>query len=271
MMTMTRRVLPLSLLLLALPAASQVPEPAAVPSPAVTPEAIAELPRVGEEFTYAVDYTGVVGAYIKVKVGEGPADHPGSRVLTAYLATTPLIQQIWRIRDKLMALYVPHQGRTVATRLWEEENGQRMFREEKFSADKIAVVEKRPDKHRTFDVKAEPPLLDAFSALFELRRRPLQPDTVEKARIYLNRKIFDCDARVSTETLIYEGEPVETLRVDPVLTHKGKPVEGVGFTFWLSNDAERVPLKIEADVRYGKLSGTLVPPEAGAEGPATEG
>lgn len=223
-----------------------------------------ELPRIGEEFTYAVDYSGVVGAYIKVKVGEGPKNQPGSRVLTAYLATTPLVQQIWRIRDKLMSLYVPDQGRTVATRLWEDENGKRMFREEKYHDGGVQVVEKRPDQERAFDVQSQPPLLDGFSALFELRRRPLQPDTVEPARIYLNRKIYDCAAAVRRDTITYQGQDVPVLRVDPVLTYQGKAVNDVSFSFWLSDDDKRVPLKIEADVRYGKLAGTLLPPKESA-------
>jgi len=237
-----------------------------------------DLPAVGEEFTYAVDYTGVVGAYIKVKVGEGPPAQPGSRVLTAYVASTPLIQNIWRIRDKIMTLYLPHEGRTAATRLWEDENGKRMFREEKFNPRKIKVVEKRADNSRDFEIKTEEPLLDGFTALFELRRRPLVDGTVEPARIYLNRKIYDCQAQVTRETITYRGEELRAIRVDPVLTHKGKSVENVGFTFWLSDDHARVPVRIEADVRYGKLAGTLLPADKGqAEGaeppdaaPATE-
>jgi len=219
-----------------------------------------DLPAVGEEFTYAVDYTGVIGAYIKVKVGEGPANMPGSRVLTAYLATTPLIQNVWRIRDKVMTLYQPDKGRTVATRVWEDENGERMFREEKFTSQQVKVVEKRSAGERAFEVKAEQPLLDGFSAIFELRRRPLVDGTVEPARIYLNRKVYDCQARVSREVVEYRGEQVAAIRVDPVLTYKGESVKDVGFTFWLSDDEARIPMLLEADVRYGKLSGKLLPP-----------
>lgn len=220
------------------------------------------LPMVGEEFTYAVDFTGVVGAYIKVKVGAGPDHQPDSRVLTAYLATTPLIKEVWLIRDKMMALYDPSQGRTLATRLWEEENGRRMFREERFVDSGVEVVEKRNAGHKDFVVDSKQPLLDAFSALFELRRRPLLNGSVETARIYLNRKVYDCNAKVSHETLRYQGEDVAAIRVEPELSHGGKQISGVGFTFWLSADSKRVPLRLEADISYGKVAGTLLPANA---------
>jgi hypothetical protein len=265
-----RRVL---LLLAATALCAGATEPPAPTPPASQADADGgwrELPRVGEEFTYAVDYSGVVGAYIKVKVGEGPKDQPGSRVLTAYLATTPLIQQLWRIRDKLMALYHPEQGRTLATRLWEDENGKRMFREERFHDGGVKVVEKRPEQERAFDVASQPPLLDGFSALFELRRRPLVPDSIEPARIYLNRKVYDCQAAVTRDTLRYQDQDVAVLRVVPVLSHQGKPIDDVRFSFWLSDDAQRVPLRIEADVRYGKLAGTLLPASDGAANLAGE-
>ncbi len=244
-------------------AAPATEQSAAQPELTVAPRAqaaeLARLPQVGEEFTYAVDFTGVVGAYIKVKVGEGPAHQPGSRVLTAYVATTPLIKEVWRIRDKLMALYDPQQGRSLATRLWEDENGRRMFREEHFDADQVRVIERRSDGQKDFLVQSKQPVLDAFSALFELRRRPLADNSVETARIYLNRKVYDCQAQVRYEKLDYQGEQVAAIRVDPLLSFQGQPVKGVGFTFWLSDDARRLPLRIEADVNYGKLAGTLLP------------
>ena len=229
------------------------------PGANLSPEDLARLPQIGEEFTYAVDFTGVVGAYIKVKVGEGPAHQPGSRVLTAYIATTPLIKEVWRIRDKVMALYDPLQGRSLATRLWEDENGKRMFREEHFEENAVRVVEKHSDGQKDSTVASTQPVLDAFSALFELRRRPLLDDSVETAKIYLNRKIYDCQAKVKYEKLSYQGEEVATIRVDPELRLQGKVVKGVGFSFWLSDDARRIPLRIVADINYGKLAGTLLP------------
>lgn len=265
MMVPMRRALLLLLVAALCAGATEPAAPSSDPAPPAAEASFHELPRVGEEFTYAIDYSGVVGAYIKVKVGEGPKDQPGSRVLTAYLATTPLIQQLWRIRDKLMALYHPAQGRTLATRLWEEENGKRMFREERFHDGGVKVVEKRPEQERAFDVASQPPLLDGFSALFELRRRPLVPDSVEPARIYLNRKVYDCQAAVTRSTLRYQDQEVPVLRVDPVLSHDGKPIDDVRFSFWLSDDDKRVPLRIEADVRYGKLAGTLLPASEGAK------
>lgn len=218
-----------------------------------------DLPPVGEELTYAVDFAGVVGAYLKLAVGAGPANQPGSRVLTAYVASTPMIQQVWRIRDKIMALYLPDEGRTAATRLWEDENGRRLFREESYEATRVAVSERRAEGDRTFEVAADQPLLDVFSTLFEMRRRPLAEGSVEKARVYISRKIYDVDAVITREQLPYRGSDVPTIKVAPVLRHKGKLVSDVRFCFWLSDDEQRKPLRIEADIKYGKLAGTLLP------------
>jgi len=230
------------------------------------------IPVVGEELTYAVDFAGVVGAYLKLKVGEGPANQPGSRVLTAYVASTPMVQQVWRIRDKIMALYLPDEGRTAATRVWEDENGRRLFREESYEATRVNVNERRSDSNRQFEVAAEQPLLDIFSTLFELRRRPLVEGTNEKARVYISRKVYDVDAVITRELLQYRGSEVAAIKVAPVLRHKGKPVSDVRFCVWLSDDEQRKPLRIEADVSYGKLAGTLLPAnEISAVGPTPTG
>jgi hypothetical protein len=231
-----------------------------------------DIPVVGEELTYAVDFAGVVGAYLKLAVGAGPASQPGSRVLTAYVASTPMIQQVWRIRDKVMALYVPSEGRTAATRVWEDENGRRLFREESYEATRVAVSERRAEGDRTFEVPADQPLLDIFSTLFELRRRPLAEGSVEKARVYISRKVYDVDAVITRELLPYRGNDVPAIKVTPALHHKGKLVKDVRFCFWLSDDEQRKPLRIEADVSYGKLAGTLLPAnEITAVGPTPTG
>ncbi|MBN2359535.1 MAG: DUF3108 domain-containing protein [Deltaproteobacteria bacterium] len=231
-----------------------------------------ELPAVGEELTYAVDFAGVVGAYLKLKVGEGPAAQPGSRVLTAYIASTPMVQQVWRIRDKIMALYLPGEGRTAATRLWEDENGRRLFREETYEANRVSVSERRAEGSRTFEVAAEQPVLDVFSTLFELRRRPLVEGSVEKARVYISRKVYEVDAKITREPLEYRGSEVPAIKVAPALKHKGKTVSDVRFCLWFSDDEQRKPLRIEADISYGKLAGTLLPAnEITAAAPATPG
>ena len=243
-----------------------------VAQPAATATARTEIPVVGEELTYAVDFAGVVGAYLKLKVGEGPANQPGSRVLTAYIASTPMIQQVWRIRDKIMALYLPGEGRTAGTRLWEDENGRRLFREETYQANRVSVSERRAEGNREFEVAAEQPLLDVFSTLFELRRRPLVEGSVEKARVYISRKVYEVDAVITREPLQYRGSEVPTIKVAPALRHKGKPVSDVRFCFWLSDDEQRKPLRIEADISYGKLAGTLLPAnEIAAAAPAATG
>ena len=98
---------------------------------------------------------------------------------------------------------------------------------------------------------------DALSALYVLRSIPMKPG--EK----FNMPVTDAGDIYKVQMQVGTVEPVKTglgtvngLKIVPVVTMtKGTPPRGLAL--WLSDDARRLPLKIEAQLPVGKFTVTL--------------
>jgi hypothetical protein len=98
---------------------------------------------------------------------------------------------------------------------------------------------------------------DALSALFVLRSIPM------KAGEKFNMPVTDAGDIYKVQMQVGAVEPVKTglgsvngLKIVPVVTStKGTPPRGLAI--WLSDDARRLPLKIEAQLPVGKFTVTL--------------
>lgn len=98
---------------------------------------------------------------------------------------------------------------------------------------------------------------DALSALYVLRSIPMKPG--EK----FNMPVTDAGDIYKVQMQVGSVEPVQTgigtvrgLKIVPVVTMaKGTPPRGLAL--WLSDDARRLPLKIEAQLAVGKFTVTL--------------
>jgi len=98
---------------------------------------------------------------------------------------------------------------------------------------------------------------DALSALYVLRSIPM------KAGEKFNMPVTDAGDVYKVQMQVGAVEPIKTglgaingLKIVPVVaTSKGAPPRG--FARWLSDDARRLPLKIEAQLPVGKFTITL--------------
>ena len=98
---------------------------------------------------------------------------------------------------------------------------------------------------------------DALSALFVLRSIPM------KAGDKFNMPVVDAGNIYKVQMQVGAVEPIKTglgtingLKIVPVVTStKGTPPRGLAI--WLSDDARRLPLKIEAQLAVGKFTVTL--------------
>ena len=61
-----------------------------------------------------------------------------------------------------MALVKKNGFRTLMTRLWEDENGKKQYREEKYKRDNIKIHETVKNKTKTFSVKTPGSAVDGL-------------------------------------------------------------------------------------------------------------
>ena len=98
---------------------------------------------------------------------------------------------------------------------------------------------------------------DALSALFVLRSIPMKPGEKFNMPVTDAGDIYKVQMQVGTVEPVTTGlGAVNGLKVVPVVTAaKGTPPRGIAL--WLSDDARRLPLKIEAQLPVGKFTVTL--------------
>ena len=214
----------------------------------------------GEALSYTIQYYGIPGGTADIQINSGPSHLEDTLVFRADIKTNFAISAFWRIEDTFMTLVKKTGFRTIMTRLWEDENGKKQYREEKYRRDLIKVEETNRDKTNKFSVKTSGSTVDGLSALWLLRSKPLQVGDQEEFKIFANRKIFDAKAKVEKiDSVKVDGKRIEAIRVNPVLHHEGEPVKDTNVTVWYTNDQNRIPVKIESQNKYGKLKFVLNP------------
>ena len=224
----------------------------------LAPEPNASTLKPGEALSYTIQYYGIPGGTADIKIDPGPSHLDNTLVFRADIKTNFAISAFWRIEDTFMTLVKKDGFRTLMTRLWEDENGKKQYREEKYRRDKINIQETVKNKTKTFSVQTSGNAVDGLSALWLLRSKPLQMGDVERFNLFANRKVFDVQAKVlKIESLKIHGQKVETIKVHPVLHNKGEKVQDTQVTVWYTNDHQRTPVQIQAKNKYGHLNFVL--------------
>jgi hypothetical protein len=215
----------------------------------------AETAPPGELFRYSVGWRGFTGAYASLSV-ESPS--PDVQRITADIENTAILRFIFRIRDRFQVLRSAQDGRTLKTFLWQNENGNRRYREETFLDDRVVSTEKHAAGERTQKVDVVRRPLDPLSALFWLRSQPLEVGHQPMTQVFANNRVFEARMHVrEKEPVRAVGRTFDALRVTATFHREGREVDGVRGTFWISADPRRLPLKVQADTTYGPVSGTL--------------
>src|SRR5256885_4590981 len=105
---------------------------------------------------------------------------------------------------------------------------------------------------KEFDRRVEPQALDALSAIYALRAAPLRPGlrvtwpVVENGATYTVRLETSAPEQVRT--------PIGTMpawKVTPTATDENHQPAGRNMAIWISTDARRLPLKLQAELPVG--------------------
>lgn len=171
---------------------------------------------------------------------------------------TPLLSKLYTLyykADTLLDAYslLPQRGS-----LYVEEGKRHRMKTTTFNQPaKTAKYEVQTATHVEKDLSLPAFTQDALSALYVLRSIPM------KAGEKFNMPVTDAGDIYKVQMQVGSVEPIKTglgtingLKIVPVVTiTKGTPPRGLAL--WLSDDARRLPLKIEAQLAVGKFTVTL--------------
>jgi hypothetical protein len=119
-----------------------------------------------------------------------------------------------------------------------------------------------PDRgHQVYSVP--PNIHDVLSAFFYARakydHRQLAVGDHISLRNFLDRKTFDLEAELlKRETIKIEGQRFEALKFDLLIEEAGLITDGSKIQFWISDDANKVPLRIASELMIGSLKCDLI-------------
>ena len=110
------------------------------------------------------------------------------------------------------------------------------------------------------DVVVLPGTLDPLGALYALREADWERTPEFRAPAYDGQNMYEMIARREAprdEVTVAAGK-FSASRLAVHLTQHGKEVSGVSFEIWLSNDAARIPVAIQAQLPFGNARAELV-------------
>lgn len=217
--------------------------------------------QVGESLTYDVAWSGYVTAgtaTVSVKARKPMGSGAAAYDLVAEGRPIGLIDRLYHAYYKAESLLDTRTLQPAIATFYSDEQGQTALRTTRFTGP--SSIEFQPTAGAPRVTRAVPALSqDSLSAIFVLRTRPLTPGQSFTMPVVDGDDIYQAHWRVAGPEAV--GTPAGTFqawRLTPSLTDvAGRPVANQTITLWLSDNAKRLPLKLQAGLPVGTFTLTL--------------
>jgi hypothetical protein len=123
----------------------------------------------------------------------------------------------------------------------------------------VDVSKTPPRLLRDSDIEGIPPCVkDLFSALYSLRRNKLNAESVTRVVVGDNQHVKEVEVKVEKRMQVSTpAGTFDTWQVNTISLIGGLFKGGGQFRMWLSDDARGLPVRFEAKVNLGKVTGSL--------------
>ncbi len=224
--------------------------------------------HAGETMAFEVELAGVLIGEAQLAVGEiGTIDGRKALVVKSRAATAGAAALVRKIVDEASTVIDVDSGRPMAVETLVEMGDKRFAAATTFGAARAEVTYTRNTEPKpqtiTIDYKGQT-LHDAHTAMAQLRGWKAPPGTTRSVYVIGGRRLWRVDVKYVGEetigsalgnrrTVIYEGVSYRIRRdLTPESTKAART-----FRVWLSDDADRVPLKVAATTELGEVAMTL--------------
>jgi hypothetical protein len=121
------------------------------------------------------------------------------------------------------------------------------------------VLTTHPTKNRASVVLVKPHTRDPLAALYVLRAIDWQHNSEFRAPVYDGEELYEMRARMElpADVITVAGREVKATKIS-VQLFRGSYLSRTRCSIWFSQDAERIPMVIDAQVPYGGVRAELV-------------
>lgn len=211
----------------------------------------------GEQLTYSVKYLGVRAGTAQFTVGNSVV--PGKEVWPIVLhAKTDSLLALYPIQDKLVTLWDAGASCWLGHEFYADENHHR--RRQKIELDprthQASVLKQKEGEPIASSKRSLPDgTMDLASVMFALRDQPLDVGARYDVPVFTGTKLLSVSATVEgKETLDTDLGQKRAVRVRVRTGMGGKFASKHDMIAYFSDDAQHIPLRIEADFALGTIA-----------------
>lgn len=231
---------------------------AAVPAPA--PKVERPVPfTAGETLSYDVSWSMafVTAGTATLRVVDKHSSY-GSRAyyILGEGRPTPMLAKLYSLYYKADSLLDVYTLTSQRGSVYSDENGRTRMKSLRFNPDgRTALFEMQTSTNMKKDIAVPAQSQDALSALFALRAMTLSSGMTIRMPVCISDTVYYMSATVGAREDVKTGIGTQpALKITPVMTDAtGKPV-GRKLSLWLSDDARRMPLRLQADLAVGSFN-----------------
>jgi hypothetical protein len=236
--------------------------------PAAAPQAVAntEVGLVpGENMAFEIKLAGIIAGEAQLAVGEATT-FEGHRaiIVKSRAATAGAAALLKKITDEATTTIDLDTGRPLTLETFVEMGDRTSTASARFVGSRadITYTRDKTDKPHTMRIDFGKAVVnDAHAAMAQLRGWKAKPGTTKSLFVVGGRRLWRVDVKFAGEATIasaygnrravrYEGA---AFRAKNNLTVEGDKPQRT-FTVWLSDDADRVPLKVAASTELGDIA-----------------
>ena len=214
------------------------------------------MPFVGEHMEFNVGWEFINAGTAVMQV---TAPQTNAYRIHTLAKTNAFFDMFKKVRDEIIAEGICHDGRLRSTlfELKQREVTYKASKKTEFFWPEGKVHYTQNDQTDIYDVKANE--VDVMDAFFAVRSMPLKPGDVINIAVFDSRKNYEIVVNVLKKERLRTPwrKWVECLVVEPKLKTAGIFSSKGQIKLWLTNDERRIPLKMTAKIRFGRIVAKL--------------
>ncbi|OEY73712.1 DUF3108 domain-containing protein [Salegentibacter salarius] len=216
----------------------------------------------GEWFKFRIHYGPFNASYATLEVDETSIQGESVYHIKGRGKSTGLLHWFFKVDDNYQTYIDKENGKPYKFIRKIDEGGYTKDLEIDFdhSENKAYVFDRKHDENHTYTTK--PNVHDMLSAFYYIRNNikndELRPGDEMRLNLFIDDENMDFKLRfLGREVIKTKFGKVATLKFRPYVMAGRVFKEKESLTFWVSDDANRIPLKIEANLAVGSLDADL--------------